>query len=206
MRWALANLDLDRIEASVATDNPGSMAVLRRIGFRQVGTGAQLFEARGGEHPVLRFEAAREDLAGAGASSPVAGEKPLLLVAACALIDADGRILLARRPEGKKMAGLWEFPGGKLQPGETPEQAVIRELAEELGIDVASDCLAPFAFASHAYEAFHLLMPLFLCRRWRGTPTPREGQLLAWVRPEKLSDHKMPAADLPLVPLLRDFL
>ena len=201
----LANLDLDRIEASVATDNPASVAVLRRIGFRQVGTGMQHFQARGGEHPVLRFEATREDLPGAKpAAAP--GEKPLLLVAACALIDPDGRILLARRPEGKSMAGLWEFPGGKLAPGETPEAALIRELREELGIDVASNCLAAFAFASHAYEGFHLLMPLFLCRRWSGTPTAREGQLLAWVRPEKLSDYKMPAADLPLVPLLRDFL
>jgi len=204
VRWALANLDLDRIEASVATDNPGSMSVLRRIGFRQVGTGTQKFEARGGEHPVLRFEAAREDLHAPPAAP--AGEKSLLLVAACALIDIDGRILLARRPEGKTMAGLWEFPGGKLNPGETPEAAVIRELREELGIDVATNCLAPFAFASHAYEGFHLLMPLFLCRRWGGTPAAKEGQALAWVRPEKLSDYKMPAADLPLVPLLRDFL
>ncbi len=206
VRWGLANLDLDRIEASVATDNPGSMSVLRRIGFRQVGAGRQKFEARGGEHPVLRFEATREDLPGARREIIPAGETKLLLVAACALIDTDGRILLARRPEGKAMAGLWEFPGGKLAPGETPEAALIRELREELGIDVASNCLAAFAFASHAYEAFHLLMPLFLCRRWTGTPTPREGQVLAWVRPEKLSDYKMPAADLPLVPLLRDFL
>ena len=204
VRWALANLDLDRIEASVATDNPGSMSVLRRIGFRQVGTGTQKFEARGGEHPVLRFEAVREDLHTPAAA--LSGEKSLLLVAACALIDIDGRILLARRPEGKTMAGLWEFPGGKLHPGETPEVALIRELREELGIDVATNCLAPFAFASHAYDSFHLLMPLFLCRRWGGTPTAREGQALAWVRPEKLSDYKMPAADLPLVPLLRDFL
>ncbi len=206
VRWALANLDLDQIEASVATDNPGSVTVLRKIGFRQVGTGTQKFLARGGEHPVLRFEAAREDMHGAKPEAVPTGEKPLLLVAACALIDTDGRILLARRPEGKKMAGLWEFPGGKLDPGETPEAAVIRELREELGIDVASNCLAPFAFASHAYESFHLLMPLFLCRRWGGTPTAREGQVLAWVRPEKLSEYKMPAADLPLVPLLRDFL
>ena len=206
VRWALANLDLDRIEASVATDNPASMAVLRRIGFRMVGTGTQKFEARGGEHPVLRFEAVREDLPGGGPLPEEAGAKPLLLVAACALIDADTRVLLARRPEGKSMAGLWEFPGGKMAEGETPEAALIRELREELGIDVATNCLAPFAFASHAYERFHLLMPLFLCRRWGGTPTPREGQTLAWVRPEKLSDYKMPAADLPLVPLLRDFL
>ena len=127
-------------------------------------------------------------------------------VAACALIDVDGRVLLARRPEGKKMAGLWEFPGGKLAPGETPEAALIRELKEELGIDVTSSCLAAFAFASHDYEKFHLLMPLYLCRRWVGTPTALEGQALAWVRPNKLAEYPMPPADKPLVALLRDFL
>ena len=131
---------------------------------------------------------------------------PLLLVAACALVDIDGRVLLARRPEGKKMAGLWEFPGGKLNPGETPEAALIRELKEELGIDVTAACLAPFAFASHDYEGFHLLMPLFLCRRWRGIPTPRENQTLAWVRAARLTEYEMPPADKPLIPLLRDFL
>ncbi|MCG7359543.1 8-oxo-dGTP diphosphatase MutT [Roseomonas mucosa] len=125
---------------------------------------------------------------------------------ACALIDADGRVLLARRPEGKALAGLWEFPGGKVDPGETPEAALIRELREELGIDVAETCLAPFAFASHAYDGFHLLMPLYLCRRWEGTPESREGQALAWVRPQKLADYPMPPADKPLVALLRDFL
>ncbi|MCW3475905.1 bifunctional GNAT family N-acetyltransferase/(deoxy)nucleoside triphosphate pyrophosphohydrolase [Limobrevibacterium gyesilva] len=206
-RWALANLALDRLEATVATDNPGSIAVLRRIGFRHVGEGMEKFVARGGEHKVLRFLATRGDLFGYPDTEPQPdGSKPLLLVAACALIDADGRVLLARRPESKKMAGLWEFPGGKLNPGETPEAALIRELKEELGIDVTSTCLAPFAFASHAYERFHLLMPLFLCRRWRGTPESREGQALAWVRPDKLADYPMPEADRPLVPLLRDFL
>jgi len=208
-RWALANLDLDRIEANVAVDNPASAAVLRRIGFREVGRGTAAFLARGGEHPVLRFQAGREDLFGAvegDASSAPEGGKPLLLVAACALIDVDGRVLLTRRPEGKKLAGLWEFPGGKIDPGETPEAALIRELREELGIDVALACLAPFAFASHPYERFHLLMPLYLCRRWRGIPRPQEGQTLAWVRPEKLGEYRMPPADAPLVPLLRDFL
>ena len=214
-RWALANLDLDRLEAHVAVDNPASSAVLRRVGFREVGTGREAFLARGGEHPVLRFEATRDDLFGAVEPAPAPDAaapdvappgKPLLLVAACALIDADGRVLLAKRPEGKKMAGLWEFPGGKLHPGETPEAALIRELQEELGIDVAESCLAAFAFASHAYERFHLLMPLYVCRRWTGQMTAREGQTLAWVRPGKLADYPMPPADKPLIPLLRDFL
>ncbi len=208
-RWALAHLDLERLTATAAADNPASASVLRRIGFREVGTAREMFLARGGEEAVLVFEATRDDLFGAveGDADPAAeGAKPLLLVAACALIDVDGRVLLARRPEGKKMAGLWEFPGGKLHPGETPEAALIRELKEELGIDVTEACLAPFAFASHAYERFHLLMPLYLCRRWRGRMEAREGQTLAWVRPSKLAEFPMPPADRPLIPLLRDFL
>ena len=210
--WALANLPIDRIVASVATDNPASAAVLRRLGFRQTGQATQHFLARGAEAPVDVYEASRDDIFGhvesaaSGGAGTGPGDKPLLLVAACALVDSDSRVLLARRPEGKKMAGLWEFPGGKLNPGETPEAALIRELHEELGIDVAEACLAPFAFASHAYERFHLLMPLYLCRRWQGFVQPREGQTLAWVRPAKLTDYEMPAADKPLVPLLRDFL
>ncbi len=130
----------------------------------------------------------------------------LVLVAACALIDSDGRVLLAERPAGKSMAGLWEFPGGKIETGERPEQSLIRELNEELGITVKEECLAPFAFASHDYGDFHLLMPLFICRRWDGMVQPRENQRLAWVRPQAFSQYEVPPADLPLMAQLRDFL
>lgn len=130
----------------------------------------------------------------------------LLLVSAVALIDRDGRVLLAQRPEGKSMAGLWEFPGGKIEPGETPEVALIRELQEELGIDTWQSCLAPLTFASHRYDDFHLLMPLFACRKWQGTPQPREAQRLAWVHVHDLRNYKMPPADKPLISALRDLL
>jgi len=129
-----------------------------------------------------------------------------VLVSAVALIDVDGRILLTQRPEGKSMAGLWEFPGGKVEPGETPEAALIRELQEELGIDTWQSCLAPLTFASHSYDDFHLLMPLFACRKWQGTPQGREGQALKWVRANELRSHPMPPADEPLIPILRDWL
>ena len=129
-----------------------------------------------------------------------------VLVSAVALIDVDGRVLLAQRPEGKSMAGLWEFPGGKVESGETPEVALIRELQEELGIDTWQSCLAPLTFASHSYEDFHLLMPLFACRKWKGTPSPQEGQNLKWVRANQLRNYPMPAADIPLIPILRDWL
>ncbi len=122
-----------------------------------------------------------------------------VLVAACALVDADGRVLIAQRPQGKPMAGLWEFPGGKVEKGERPEESLIRELKEELGISVKEDCLAPLTFASHVYPDFHLLMPLYVCRRWEGTVTAKEGQQLAWVRPNRLRDYEMPPADVPLV-------
>ena len=132
--------------------------------------------------------------------------KQLVLVVACALIDADDRILLAQRPEGKAMAGLWEFPGGKIEPGENPEAALIREMKEELGVETKPACLAPISFASHGYDDFHLLMPLYICRRWWGIARSREGQALKWVRAENLRDYSMPAADLPLVPALQELL
>lgn len=218
VRWGLAHLDITRVRASALLDNARSAAVLRRLGFRGLGEGVQDFLSRGGRMPVRLFAVVRDELldgpgpdgpdaAPAAAPRPTADAgTPLLLVAACALVDADGRVLLARRPEGKPLAGLWEFPGGKVQPGETPEAALIRELKEELDIDVAESCLAPFTFASHRYARFHLLMPLYLCRRWEGALRPTEGQALAWVRPARLGDYAVPPADKPLVAMLRDFL
>lgn len=129
-----------------------------------------------------------------------------VLVSAVALIDPDGRVLLAQRPEGKAMAGLWEFPGGKVEPGETPEAALIRELQEELGIDTWASCLAPLTFASHSYDDFHLLMPLFACRKWNGTPQGKEGQALKWAKANELRSYPMPPADVPIIPILRDWL
>jgi 8-oxo-dGTP diphosphatase len=133
-------------------------------------------------------------------------DKPLVVVVACVLIDRDGRVLLTQRPEGKPMAGLWEFPGGKLEVGEAPEQSLVRELNEELGIDMPADHLNPLSFASHAYPDFHLLMPLYWARVWTGIPTGREGQALTWVRPARLRDHPMPPADLPLIAAVQDYL
>ena len=130
----------------------------------------------------------------------------MVLVSAVALIDVDGRVLLAQRPQGKSMAGLWEFPGGKIEQGETPEEALIRELHEELGIDTWASCLAPLTFASHSYDDFHLMMPLFACRKWQGAPHAREGQVLKWVKPNQMRDYPMPAADIPLISTLRDWL
>jgi 8-oxo-dGTP diphosphatase len=130
----------------------------------------------------------------------------IILVSAVALIDTDGRVLLAQRPEGKSMAGLWEFPGGKVEPGETPEHALVRELEEELGINTWSSCLSPLSFASHSYDDFHLLMPLFACRKWEGIPMPKEGQTLKWVHARDMASYPMPPADIPLIPILRDLL
>ena len=135
-----------------------------------------------------------------------AGIKKLLLVAAVALVDADGRVLLAQRPEGKTLAGLWEFPGGKVEQGETPEETIVREVFEEVGLETKIACLAPLTFASHSYEDFHLLMPLYVCRRFWGVAEPKEGQTLKWVRPSQMRDYPMPPADLPLIPHLIDLL
>jgi len=134
------------------------------------------------------------------------GDVRTVIVVAAVLVDIDGRVLVAQRPAGKAMAGLWEFPGGKLEAGELPETALVRELKEELGIDLTESCLAPLTFASHLYEDFHLLMPLFACRKWNGTPQAREGQTLKWVRANALKDYPMPPADIPLIPILRDWL
>ncbi len=210
-RWALDELGVGAVHASALRDNARSVAVLRRLGFRDAGEATQPFLSRGGPMPVALFEADRRDLAAAAAApKPEPGPGPaggVLLVVACALVDPDGRVLLARRPDGKPMAGLWEFPGGKAHPDETPEAALIRELREELGIGVEASCLAPFTFASHPLDGGrHLLMPLYLCRRWEGAVRAREGQALAWVRPQRLRDYAMPPADKPLVAMLRDFL
>jgi len=203
LSWGFATLPVAKITATVAADNEASIAVLKRCGFAQTGKGNQAFQCRpGAKLPVLHFALPR-DVPAHAEQAPAA---TMLLVVACALIDPEGKILLARRPEGKKMAGLWEFPGGKMNPGELPEAALVRELKEELGIDVAERHLAPFVFASHAYEGFHLLMPLYLCRRWTGKVKPREGQALAWVAPDRLVEYPMPPADRPLIPMLRDFL
>lgn len=214
LSWGFDELPIQTITATVAADNAASLAVLERAGFTQTGKGHAKFIGQPGANlPVRHFAITREAHALRGLTSPEPGSpiapgsaKPLVLVAACALVDPRGRVLLARRPPGKKLAGLWEFPGGKLAPGETPEAALVRELKEELGIVLREADVAPFAFASHAYEQFHLLMPLYLSRRWRGTPEPLEGQALAWVAPSRLDEYPMPPADRPLLPLLRDFL
>lgn len=199
LRLAFGVLGLERVHAEILSDNPPSMRVLDKAGFKQ---GDELIGERGRclDRSVVVYEISRRDW--------IAGEaaKPRVLVVAAALIDADGRVLLARRPAGKTMAGLWEFPGGKVGEGETPEAALVRELAEELAVDVGESCLAPIAFASHPYDDFHLLMPLYVCRVWQGTPMPREGQLLKWVRPTAMAAMAMPPADAPLVAQLRDLL
>lgn len=199
LRFAFDELGLDRVWGAVLIDNPGSCRVLERVGFARLGESEYDFPARGGMRRVYIYASDRKALA---AKPP----PRIMLVSAVVLVDADGRVLLARRPAGKPMAGLWEFPGGKVDPGETPERALIRELKEELGIDVTESCLAPFTFASHRYTEFHLLMPLYVCRVWKGRLTAHEGQEFAWVEPSRLADYPMPPADRPLVAMIRDFL
>lgn len=198
-RLAFRTLGLDQLTADVVPDNLASERVVEKTGFtrgcRTVGC-----VTRGETLAALRWTVTREVWMESWSA------RPMLLVTAVALVDVDGRVLLAQRPAGKSMAGLWEFPGGKVHAGETPEIALVREMEEELGIDVRESCLAPLTFASHDYDTFHLLMPLYVCRTWKGQVTGREGQQLTWVRPPRLADYPMPPADVPLVALLRDWL
>lgn len=200
LRLAFRGFDAPELSAEVLPDNARSRRVLETLGFAPVETVERDLPARGSRATLTRFTLGRAAWESAQAA------KPMLLVAAVALVDVDGRLLIARRPPGKSMAGFWEFPGGKVHTGESPETALVRELDEELGIDVRESCLAPLAFASHDYDTFHLLMPLYVCRTWKGAVTAREGQALAWVRPARLGDYPMPPADVPLVAILRDWL
>ena len=193
---AFGMIGLEEVVAVRLLDNEPSLRVQRKLGFVDVEPGP-------GEESQVTVRLARLTRSAHLAPRPI---EKMVLVAAVALVDIDGRVLLAQRPEGKKLAGLWEFPGGKVDPGETPEAALIRELKEELDIDVSASCLAAFTFASYGYSDFHLLMPLYVCRKWQGTIVPREGQRLAWVRPDKLGDYPMPPADTPLIAMLRDLL
>lgn len=192
----------DRLDIAAALDNPASARVQEKLGFAVTGRGTIPAPARGGGMEVETRSLTRKDWDAARRAANL----PTVLVAAVALIDGDGRVLLAERPRGKPMSGLWEFPGGKVHDGETPETALIRELEEELGIDVSERCLAPLTFASHRYDRFHLFMPLYVCRVWDGRVEAREGQRLAWVRAEALDAYPMPPADVPLVAALRDLL
>lgn len=200
LRHLFADLGFATVWASAHPDNAASRRVISKLGMVQARFDRIGLPARGQSVVMPVYTMAAEDWLHAHTA------RPTLLVAAAALIDADGRVLMASRPPGKMMAGLWEFPGGKVQSGETPEAALVRELAEELGIDVGQSCLAPLAFASHDYDTFHLLMPLYAVRQWKGTVTAREGQGLKWVRAARMSDLAMPPADIPLVALLRDWL
>ena len=199
----------EQIWAALDKTNVGSRRVLEKAGLRPVAATTTYLHAHKEERAAWVMSRTRRDWladhAGNRAAKPTA-EKPIVLVSAVALIDPDGRVLVAQRPAGKALAGLWEFPGGKVEPGETPEAALIRELKEELSIDVTASCLAPFTFASHAYDDFHLLMPLFVCRVWEGIVRAAEGQATKWLQPAALSDLAMPPADAPIIPLLRDFL
>ncbi len=197
--FILGDASVSEATAQVMEENRASARLLEKAGFdfRGAGTGCG---GRCSGRPIRLYALSREKW------SARQKAKPTVLVVAVALVDADGRVLIARRPEGKMMAGQWEFPGGKVKPGELPEAAVVRELKEELAVDITESCLAPLTFASHVYDDFHLLMPLYVCRVWKGTPTPREGQEVKWVRPLRLADYPMPPADAPLVAALRDLL
>jgi len=199
---AFEEIGVEGVFASARPENPASLKVMEHLGLRPDGRTVQVEAAARGEV----WEHDRLSLDHAGWSAGRAARARMVLVVAAALIDRDGRVLLTRRPEGKAMAGLWEFPGGKVHDGETPEQALIRELHEELGIDARRACLAPLTFASHAYADFHLLMPLYVLRSWSGTLQPREGQEIAWTRAARLRDYPMPPADPPLIPALQDLL
>ena len=197
---AFDTFGLARVRAASHVDNPASARVLEKAGLCRLRTEELAFPARGTVARAHFYGLERDDYEGGHGGG---GFPPVLYVGAVALIDTDDRVLLARRPEGKAMAGLWEFPGGKVEPGEPARVAVAREMAEELGVEIATAALHPFAIASHRYADFHLLMPLFVCRSWAGTPTPREGQDVAWVAVAQLGGHEMPAADAPLVAELR---
>ncbi len=201
LRYAFDTLKLDEVRAATASGNLPSINLLRKIGM----TEGEYAGSAAADIRVWSMRRARRAPTKAASTAPNAAQEAVV-VAAVALVDVDGRVLIAQRPPGKAMAGLWEFPGGKVKPGETPEVALIRELKEELGIDVAASCLAPFTFASHSYPDFHLLMPLYVCRKWQGIVQALEGQALAWVRPARLADYDMPPADKPLVAMLRDLL
>ncbi len=195
--FAFDALDLVAVEAAALPENTASLRVMEKLGL----TDHRLWDRVLEDGSLRRSQVRRVARADFLAAQPA---RRTVLVVAVALIDGDGRVLLAQRPEGKALAGLWEFPGGKVAPGETPEAALIRELREELGIDVSASCLAPFTFASHTYADFHLLMPLYVCRVWKGEVRGAEGQALAWVAPNRMRDYPMPPADKPLVAMLRD--
>jgi 8-oxo-dGTP diphosphatase len=199
VRFAFDRADKTELAAAVHPDNEASARVLEKAGFSYSHTSNTL-PGRCSSIEARIFTQSAQDWFAREAA------KPKLLVVAVALIDADGRVLMAKRPIGKSMAGLWEFPGGKVHDDETPESALVRELKEELDIDISESCLAAFTFASHAYESFHLLMPLYLCRTWKGALRPVEGQELAWVKPMRLNQLPMPPADIPMVALLMDYL
>ena len=198
-RFAFEDLNVDALDVEVMVGNVASERILEKAGYAKTG-GTVGATGRCDGVPVVQYRLDRVGWA------PQQAAKPTLLVVAVAMVDPDGRVLMAKRPEGKKMAGLWEFPGGKVDEGESLEAALIRELKEELDVDTRESCLAAYTFASHEYEDFRLLMPLYVCRVWKGTPQAQEGQELAWVRPQRMRDYPMPPADEPLIALLCDLL